>query len=172
MLKKGLALLTALLMLLSLASCLGIPAVTENPTKSEEEKTVLRETAEANEAYLKAAVNREMTIGEMIDVFEAMCAEKVEDDSVLFETGTFNFTGEPGFYFSVVRQFPDGEGEYYQIHLDIQFKPDEINRAFKDVVWSDFLEDESIFDFIRTSDAFAYAAAHTYQTINIYWDET
>lgn len=172
MIKKGIVLLLTLLPAFLLTSCLFLPAATEQPTKSDEEKIELRETAEADEAYLKAAVNGQMSIAEIIDVFEAMCAEKVEDDSVLFETGTFNFTGEPAFYFSVVRQFPDGENEYYQIHLDIQFAPDETNRTFKDVVWSDFLEDESIFDFIRASDAFAYAAAHTYQTINIYWDET
>lgn len=170
--RKGIVFLTSLLLVFFLTSCLRLPAATEPSTKSDAEKTVLRETAEANEAYLKAAFNGQMTIAEMIGVFETMCAEKVEDDSVLFETGTFRFTDEPAFYFSVVRQFPDGEGEYYQIHLDIQFKPDEINRAFKDVVWSDFLEDESIFDFIRSSEAFAYAAAHTYQTIDIYWDET
>lgn len=170
--KKGIVFLTALLPLLLLAACLRLTVPIEQPTKSDAEKTALRETAKANETYLKAAVNGQMTIAEMIDVFETMCDEKVEDDSVLFETGAFDFTGEPAFYFSVVRQFPDGENEYYQVHLDILFQPDEINKNFKDVVWSNFLEDESIFDFIRSSDAFVYAAAHAYQTINIYWDET
>ena len=170
--RKGILILSALLLVFTLTSCLFLHAATEQPTKNDAEKTALRETAEANEAYLKAAISEQTPVAEMIDIIEEMCAEKVEDDSVLFETGTFNFTGEPGFYFSVVRQFPDGENEYYQIHLDIQFAPDEINRSFKDVVWSDFLEDESIFDYIRSSDAFAYATTHTYQTINIYWDET
>ena len=169
---KGTVLAAVLLVMALLVSCAGAPAVTEYPTKSEEEKSVLRQTAIANEAYLKAAVTAQTPVAEMIDVFEEMCREKVEEDSVLFETGTFAFTGEPMFCFMIVRQFPDGEGEYYQIHLELSFTPDEENRTFKDIVWSDQLEGESIFDFIRASAPFAYAATHTVQSINIYWDET
>ena len=170
--QKTTVLAAVLLVLALLVSCGGAPAVTEYTTKSQEEKSVLRQTAMENEAYLKAAVTEQTPVAEMIDVFEKMCQSKVEEDSVLFETGTFAFTGKPSFWFMVVRQFPDGEGEYYQVHLELSFTPDEENRAFKDIIWSDQLEGESIFDFIRASAPFAYAGSHTVQSVNIYWDET
>ena len=37
-----------------------------------------------------------------------------DNDMILFETGTFSFTGENLFYFSLVRQFPNDEDEYYR----------------------------------------------------------
>ncbi|HKM20911.1 MAG TPA: hypothetical protein VJZ01_02585 [Lachnospiraceae bacterium] len=39
---------------------------------------------------------------------------------ILFETGTFTFTGEPLFQISLVRQFPNDDEEYIktEIYMD------------------------------------------------------
>ena len=52
-----------------------------------------------------------------------MCNIPTEEDIILFETETYSFTGKPMFYFSLVRQFPDDEEEYYQIHVDVLYSP-------------------------------------------------
>ena len=59
--------------------------------------------------YLYNAVNREMRLSELFDAFENMCMlNSSENDMIIFETGTFSFTGESLFYFSLVRQFSIG----------------------------------------------------------------
>lgn len=53
-----------------------------------------------------------------------------EEDSRLFETGSFDFTGVELFYFSLVKQNANDDGEYYQIHFDILDEPDSENKKF------------------------------------------
>ena len=90
---------------------------------------------------------------------------------ILFETGTYSFTGESLFYFSLVRQFPNNDGEYYQIHTDILYKPDKKNKKLHNIVWSDSIKGD-IFEYIRNSKAFEYAEHKTPLRIDIYMDET
>ena len=42
-------------------------------------------------------------------MFEEMCNMPLKEDMILFETGTYSFTGKPMFNFSLVRQFPNDE---------------------------------------------------------------
>ena len=71
-----------------------------------------------------------MPLPDIVKAFEEMCEEQIDNDMILFETGTFSFTGEPLFYFSLVRQFPNDDDEYYQIHVDVLFKPNITNHEF------------------------------------------
>ncbi|MGN0492344.1 MAG: hypothetical protein ACI4F7_01750 [Acutalibacteraceae bacterium] len=120
---------------------------------------------------LKNSITKGMSLTEIIDCFEKMCKTPIEDDAVLFETGTFNFTGKELFYFSLVRQFSNGNDEYYQIHVDIQYNPTKQNKKFHKSVWSDSI-DENIFDYIRKSPAFICASNDEYVNIEIFMDET
>lgn len=97
---------------------------------------------------LKREITEKMSLHEIVDAFERMCRIPIADDMILFETGTFSFTGEPLFYFSLVRQFPNAEEEYYQIHVDVLYTPDSTNQAFSFNVWDINIE-ENIFDSIR-----------------------
>lgn len=121
--------------------------------------------------FLKESIDETMSLSEIVDVFEKMCEKQIDNDMVLFETGTFSFTGEPYFYFSLVRQFPNDEEEFYQIHVDILFKPNRENQNFSEATWNEDV-DENIFDYIRKSKAFEYAKSSTYEKIEIYMDET
>ncbi len=112
-----------------------------------------------------------MMLEDIVDVFEKMCQTPIQDDTILFETGTYSFTGDPFFYFSLVRQFPNEEGEYHQIHVDILYKPSHENKSFFNTVWKEEL-DENIFDYIRKSKVFAYAKRDKIIKVEIYMDET
>ena len=121
---------------------------------------------------LKREITEKMSLTEIVDAFERMCSVPIADDMILFETGTFSFHGEPRFYFCLVRQFPiEDDDEYYQIHVDILFLPDSENCKLSGTVWNEDIA-ENIFDFIRKSDAFAYAKSSPYSKIEIYMDET
>ena len=53
--------------------------------------------------YLKKTISENMTISDIIDIFEKICNVSNKDEMILFETGTHSFTGEPLFYFSLVK---------------------------------------------------------------------
>lgn len=120
---------------------------------------------------LKSKITDDMTAEEIVAAFEKWYPPMEEEDMLLFETGTFSFTGEPLFYFSLVKQIPnDEDDEYYQTHIDILYKPDAENKHFSDTFWDE--TGEEIFAYIRNSDAFQYAKAHQFEKIDIYRTET
>lgn len=121
--------------------------------------------------YLKNNITEKMPLDEIISAFEQMCQIPAEDDAVLFETGTFSFTGKPLFYFSMVRQLPGEDDEYLQIHVNVLYKPTQENKALNGTEWSDCI-DENIFDYIRSSQAFACVKDSEYVKVEIFADET
>ena len=98
--------------------------------------------------YLQKRISDKSSLENIIDVFEDMCNIPIKEDMILFETGTYSFTGEPMFEFSLVRQFPNGEDEYCQIHVDVLYIPTEENMIFEQTVWNEDIE-ENIFDYIK-----------------------
>ncbi len=120
---------------------------------------------------LNESINESMSLPDIVKAFEKMCEEPIDNDMILFEAGTFSFTGESLFYFSLTRQFPNDDEEYCQIHVDVLFKPNMTNHEFSFTVWSIDIKD-NIFDFIRQSAAYEYAKSEPYQRIDIYMDET
>ena len=100
-----------------------------------------------------------------------MCKTPIEQDLLLNEYGVYDFTGEDFFYYDLVRQYPDGEDEYYQLRVSIVFSPDEENRGLEDTLWSDDTDD-NFFDYIRKSDGYDYAKNHKLMSIDIRIDQT
>lgn len=100
-----------------------------------------------------------------------MCKTPIEEDLLLNEYGVYDFTGENLFYYDLVRQYPDGEDEYYQLRVSIMFCPDVENCALEDTLWSDD-SDEDFFNYIRNSEGYAYAKKQTIKSIDIRIDQT
>ena len=109
--------------------------------------------------FLKDNISTDNTVDEIINVFEEMCKTPIEEELLLLEYGVYDFTGEELFYCDLVRQYPDGEGEYYQLRVSLMFSPDEVNRKLEDTLWSDDT-DENFFDYIRRSSGYEYAKNH------------
>ena len=72
---------------------------------------------------------------------------------------------------SMVRQAPNDDEEFYQVHLDIFYKPTSENAEFRESIWDEDLY-ENIFDYIRNSEVFADAKDKDYLEVKIYLDET
>ena len=108
----------------------------------------------------------------MVAIFEDLCREPIEDEMILFETGTFTtISDKPMFQLSLVRQAPNEDEEFYQVHLDIFYEASRENQVFSESTWDEDLE-ENIFDYIRSSEVFAYAKEQEYQAVKIYLEET
>lgn len=121
--------------------------------------------------YLNDEITDKMSFEEIVNVFEQMCSIPIEEDMILFETGTFSFAGESQFKISLVRQFENDDEEFYQIHVDVLYKPTSGNKGFSEAIWDEDLS-ENIFDYIRKSKVFAYAKNEEYIKTKIYLDET
>ena len=122
--------------------------------------------------FLRERITDKMPLEEMVAIFEDLCREPIEDEMVLFETGTFTtISDKPLFQLSLVRQVPNEDEEFYQVHLDIFYEASRENQIFSESTWDEDLE-ENIFDYIRASEVFNYAKEQEYQTVKIYLEET
>ena len=121
--------------------------------------------------YLKKNITADNSLDEIIKTFKKMCETPIEDDLLLNEYGVYGFTGEDLFYYDLVRQYPDEEGEYFQLRVSITFPADKENSRLSDTLWSDDT-DKDFFDYIRSTDGFAYAKAHKMKSVDIRIDQT
>lgn len=121
--------------------------------------------------FLQNNISSHNTADEIINVFEEMCKTPIEEDLLLLEYGVYDFTGEELFYYDLVRQYPDGKGEYFQLRVRLMFSPDEEKRCPEDTLWSDDT-DENFFDYIRKSSGYEYAKNHKIKAVDIWIDET
>lgn len=125
---------------------------------------------------LKQEVSGKTTLADLVDAFEKICDVSIpgvrkEEEMILFETGTFSFSGQPMFYFSLVRQIQNEEEEYYQLHLEIKYKPSKNNVGFSETVWNEEIDD-NIFDYVRNSESYFVLSKEEIAEINVYMDET
>lgn len=122
--------------------------------------------------YLKERITDKMPLEDMVAIFEDLCREPIDDEMILFEVGTFtSISDKPLFQLSLVRQVPNEDEEFYQVHLDIFYEASRENKIFSESTWDEDLE-ENIFDYIRNSEVFAYAKDQKYQEVKIYLEET
>lgn len=124
--------------------------------------------------HLEQSIVDKYSLDELISTFEEMCEIPIEEElekMILFETGTYSFTGKSMFYFSLVRQYPNEEEEYYQLHLDIMFDPSQDNSSYEQATWSFEIED-NIFDYIRKSKEYMCLKDIPIARIDVYMDET
>ena len=153
-----------------LAACVRKPKA-ETAEEITYDSSVQRQIAEDSLAFLQAHIDDSASFGQIMDVFAELCAQPTAGEELLFEAGTYAFTGEPLFTVSLARQIPNGEDEFFQIRADLSFRPDADNAGIEDVIWID-PTDADAFSAVRQSAAFAYADSHTAQSVDVRIDET
>ena len=122
--------------------------------------------------FLKDRITDKMPLEDMVEIFEDLCSVPIEDEMILFETGTYSaISNKPLFQLSLVRQAPNEDEEFYQVHLDIFYEASQENQIFSESTWDEDIE-ENIFDYIRASEVFNYAKEQEYQAVKIYMDQT
>ena len=122
--------------------------------------------------FLRERISDKMSLEDMVAIFEDLCREPIDDEMILFEVGIFtSIADKPLFQLSLIRQVPDEDEEYYQVHLDILYEASRENQIFHESTWDEDLE-ENIFDYIRASEVFNYAKEQEYQAVKMYMDQT
>lgn len=122
---------------------------------------------------LRDSIHEGMTPEEMIDAFREMCRIPVgEPDDLLFESGTYKFTGEKLFYFSLVRQFQFlDEDEYVQLRLDLTYKPDIRTFGLRNTDWGSLTEGD-FFQKVKSSPAYRAVKELPVHQVNVRIEET
>ena len=164
--KRKVSALLFLIIMSGLAACAFAPDIAADIPKSYVEVDGM-----ALVDFLKKNISENSTVDEIIDVFEEMCETPIEEDLLLLEYGVFDFGEGELFYFDLVRQYPDGEGEYYQLRVSLTYAPDDENVKLNDILWSDDIS-EDFFDYIRRSSGYKYAKDHKFKAIDIRIDQT
>ena len=122
--------------------------------------------------YLKERITDRISLEDMVAIFEDLCRKPIDDEMILFEVGTFtSISDKPLFQISLVRQAPNEDEEFYQVHLDIFYEASRENQIFSESTWDEDIE-ENIFDYIRASEVFNYAKEQEYQAVKMYMDQT
>lgn len=71
----------------------------------------------------------------------------------------------------IIRIVSNGDNEYYQVHLDVLYQPDEVNQNYMDTVWEDCIGQE-FFSYLREQEVYQVMSQKTIYRYNIYLDET
>ena len=122
--------------------------------------------------FLREKITDKIPLEDMVAIFEDLCRDPIDDEMILFESGTFtSISDNPLFQLSLVRQAPNEDEEFYQVHLDIFYEASQDNQIFSESTWDEDLE-ENIFDYIRNSEVFAYAKEQEYIAVKMYLEET
>ena len=107
---------------------------------------------------------------ECLLAFEKECERPFDDELRLFECGTYPWN-KNHFSFSMTRQFPDGQDEFFQVKLEVLYESDEANEKLFETAWDAQMK-ESIFDYIRRSKSYHYAQENKSTKIRIYITQT
>lgn len=122
--------------------------------------------------FLKDKIKPGMMLPELVDIFEEMCRIPIQDDVQIFlETGAFDFTGETKFYFSLTRQYPNGEDEYFQLQMDVLFPLTDKNKHLNDTTWDSDVEGD-FFRCVRSSRAYLTMKDTVPVDVQVFLDET
>lgn len=163
-------------------ACFGINSagikelLEEKITDYENDHVKRQEALECLVVYkqLQTSVQDGMTLAELIDAFAQMCQTPVgEPDDLLFETGTFSFTGNKRFYFSLVRQFRffTDTDEYVQLHLDVLYHPTKKTRWLRKSSWSS-QDTGKFFNDVTGSSAYQAVCDTAYAKVEVWIGET
>lgn len=122
---------------------------------------------------LNDSIREDMTLEEMICAFETMCKTSVgEPDDVLFETGTYPFSGEKRFYFCLVRQFQFlDDNEYVQLHLEVTYEPRAKTNLLYNSKWGSPLDPE-FYSMVKSSKAFRTVRELPMTGVKVWVDRT
>ena len=126
--------------------------------------------------FLKKKVNSNMTLSELVDVFEEMSKMPIDtdDDTLLLDTCFYDptFSGNIVHNFSLVRQVPDSKGEYYQLRLEITLETQETEISFPNPIWSDAIEGQDFFEVVRNSTPYQQAIKQKIIKAEVHLDRT
>lgn len=118
-------------------------------------------------------IHDNMSLEEMVDAFAEMQKISVgEPDNLLFEAGTYSFSGKRMFHFSLVRQFQFlDEDEFVQLRLNVLYSPSLQTRFLFCTRWDSTISG-NFFDMVKSSHIFKIVQNMVPDRIEVRVEET
>ena len=106
------------------------------------------------EYFLKKRIDKDSNVTECVNAFESMCKteDSIRDDMLLFESGIYETEGDT-YIFSLTRQYPDGEGEYFQVYMRLKFEIKEEFKKLHESIWNEDMKVD-FFQYVRESESY------------------
>lgn len=136
--------------------------------------------------YLRENINEDMSLLDIINVFDESCKYTRDDDMYSLEFGTYNYSTydhyadehvDLGKYycFCMERWFTAEDGHDYIIYVSVLYEVNDTNKDYKHVRMTDFdipKDCSDFFDYLRKSYSYDYASTEDIARIDIYMIDT
>lgn len=123
---------------------------------------------------LEQKISQDMTLDQAIQVFFDVVseAEPNDEEMLLFEVGCFRFYGDTeDCLFSLTRQTPSPDDEFYQMHLEVVYDVTDDVRALSECEWYEEGDDD-LQEYVFKSEAYNVLKDKKIKEIKVWVDET
>lgn len=124
--------------------------------RGESDEPIKFDNQKALAKNLKSKINKKMSLDEAIDAFFSAVAdaEPGVEEMYLFEAGCCSIDlNTEAFSFSLVRQTPSEDGEYYQLYLDVRYEICDELKGINESLWHDET-DGDLREYVLNSEAY------------------
>ena len=123
---------------------------------------------------LEKKIEQDMSLDEAIRAFFDVVAEAEPNDEemLLYEVGCFSFYKDSKIcLFSLVRQTPSPDDEFYQMHLELHYDICDEVRSLSECRWYE-KGDDDLQEYVKSSEAYSVLKDKTIKKISVWVDET
>ena len=123
---------------------------------------------------LEKKIDQDMSLDEAIQAFFDVVAEAKPNDGemLLYEVGCYSVDSDSkACMFCLVRQTPSPDGEFYQIHLELQYDICDEVRSLNECEWHE-KGDDDLQEYVKKSEAYKVLKDKQIKRISVWVDET
>ena len=123
---------------------------------------------------LEKKIDQDMSLDEAIQAFFDVVAEAKPNDEemLLYEVGCYSVDSDSkACMFCLVRQTPSPDGEFYQMHLELQYDICDEVRSLSECEWHE-KGDDDLQEYVKNSEAYKVLKDKPIKKISVWVDET
>ena len=123
---------------------------------------------------LEKKIDQDMSLDEAIQAFFDVVAEAKPNDEemLLYEVGCYSVDSDSkACMFCLVRQTPSPDGEFYQMHLELQYDICDEVRSLNECEWHE-KGDDDLQEYVKKSEAYKVLKDKQIKRISVWVDET
>lgn len=144
-----------------------------NPPKSQKKTKRVIDNQKKLCKMLEKETKQAETLDQAIDAFFKVVssAKPNDEEMLLYEVGCYSFDGPEECQFSLVRQTPTRDDEFYQMHMEVTYEAGEEERQLSECEWHEEGDDD-LREYVHRSKAYIVLKNKQFLKISVWVDET